>query len=145
MKIYILFLSLFVTTMASAQSFTQHQWKNRLIVVVDKTKTQEKLQAQLLLFRTELEALEDRKLLVYQYTAQQVKLGVDEANNWKQEVLPIFLNQKMQSTTTFSVFLIGLDGGLKRQWTAIVPLQEIVDLIDSMPMRRAEMKRNGKS
>ena len=46
----------------------------------------------------------------------------------------------------FKIMLYGLDGGMKLSSSTAVNTQEIFDLIDSMPMRRAEiMRRNGKS
>ena len=42
---------------------------------------------------------------------------------------------------TFAVFLIGKDGGIKMRKEKVVPMEEIFRLIDSMPMRQAEMRR----
>lgn len=39
--------------------------------------------------------------------------------------------------------LIGKDGGPKRRWRKTVPLQELFDTIDSMPMRQYEMRKTG--
>lgn len=41
----------------------------------------------------------------------------------------------------FAVLLVGRDGGVKRRWAAPVPPAEITALIDTMPMRQAEMRR----
>jgi len=44
----------------------------------------------------------------------------------------------------FGLELIGLDGGVKYRSTSAVPLEELWTLIDGMPMRRAELKNQGK-
>lgn len=43
---------------------------------------------------------------------------------------------------SFTVVLVGKDGGVKKQWTRLVTIKEIFALIDAMPMRRSEMKTN---
>lgn len=40
----------------------------------------------------------------------------------------------------FSLRLIGKDGGVKLARDAVVPMDEIYALIDTMPMRRSEME-----
>lgn len=42
---------------------------------------------------------------------------------------------------TFSLRLVGKDGGVKRSSDTLVSLSEIYELIDSMPMRKREMRR----
>ena len=41
---------------------------------------------------------------------------------------------------TFTILLVGKDGGEKKRWTAPVSVKEIFALIDAMPMRMAEMR-----
>ena len=43
---------------------------------------------------------------------------------------------------TFSVLLIGKDGGVKMRRDDIVSTREIFQLIDSMPMRQQEMRKS---
>lgn len=45
--------------------------------------------------------------------------------------------------TPFSVTLIGLDGGIKLETTEILKRKELYRIIDSMPMRRSEIKNKG--
>lgn len=44
----------------------------------------------------------------------------------------------------FAVHLVGKDGGIKRRDDAVVSLDALFRLIDSMPMRQAEMQRRGR-
>ena len=41
----------------------------------------------------------------------------------------------------FALRLVGKDGGVKLARSKPVPMEEIYALIDTMPMRRSEMKR----
>jgi hypothetical protein len=41
-------------------------------------------------------------------------------------------------------YLIGLDQSIKKVFTGVVDPKTVFDIIDRMPMRRAEMRRRGK-
>ncbi|MGB3183819.1 MAG: DUF4174 domain-containing protein [Cyclobacteriaceae bacterium] len=48
------------------------------------------------------------------------------------------------TATDFAVILVGKDRTVKRSWlNELKPFQEIFDLIDTMPMRRREMRERG--
>lgn len=42
----------------------------------------------------------------------------------------------------FEVILIGLDGGVKLRQTEALETKKLFDLINSVPMRQAEMRKN---
>ena len=48
-----------------------------------------------------------------------------------------------ESSVPFSIILIGLDGGIKLRQQELLTAKELFRIIDSMPMRKAEM-RDGK-
>ena len=50
-------------------------------------------------------------------------------------------DQYRNQESTFNVALIGLDGGIKLNQTHILSSKELFRIIDSMPMRRAELRR----
>ncbi|MEM6490149.1 MAG: DUF4174 domain-containing protein [Pseudomonadota bacterium] len=45
----------------------------------------------------------------------------------------------------FTVILVGKDGGEKLRRTEVTPPQDLNDLIDTMPMRRREMREDGQT
>ena len=49
---------------------------------------------------------------------------------------------KVDSSKPFTFILIGKDGGEKYRSEKLVPNRELFGLIDAMPMRRNEVKRN---
>ena len=57
------------------------------------------------------------------------------------EIKNIKTRAKISSNTT-TVLLIGKDGGIKARYNNMPDLKEIFSLIDRMPMRRSEMKKN---
>ena len=85
---------------------------------------------------TDVEALKERKLLVYQIFPDNYLLGK------KREKSTLFFEQFMKDKETFRVVLIGLDGGIKYSQTEVLSRDKLFDIIDSMPMRQAEIRRN---
>jgi hypothetical protein len=49
-----------------------------------------------------------------------------------------------QVTAPFALILIGKDGSEKARWLTQVNPQTIIDLVDSMPMRKSEMRERNK-
>ena len=108
---------------SDAQELAQYQWQRRVILLCGDHNS-DTYQNQLnILSAEELEAeLADRKLIL-------IKDSEDHCND-----------------EDFKIVLYGLDGGVKLSSSTAVKAIEIFELIDSMPMRRAEiMRRNGKS
>lgn len=73
-----------------------------------------------------------------------VKAGVLE-RDIKITVVPAAseLNKKYKvKPNAFEVVLVGKDGGEKHRSTAVLKPQELFAIIDAMPMRRSEMKKN---
>ena len=105
---------------SDAQELAQYQWQHRVILLCGDHNS-EPYQKQLnILSDHELEAeLAERKLILIKDSDEHC--GDD-----------------------FKIMLYGLDGGVKLSSSTAVNTQEIFDLIDSMPMRRAELRRNGK-
>ena len=107
---------------SDAQELAQYQWQHRVILLCGDHNS-DTYQNQLnILSAEELEAeLADRKLILIKDSEEHC--GDD-----------------------FKIMLYGLDGGVKLSSSTAVKAIEIFELIDSMPMRRAEiMRRNGKS
>lgn len=55
----------------------------------------------------------------------------------------LWVFRKWRVTHDFEVLLIGKDGTEKLRSTTPVKLETLFDLIDTMPMRKAEMRRRG--
>jgi len=125
------------------QQFDEYRWKNRLILLFTPELQHPNYQQQIAAFTEEEEALQDRKLLVFTLTPKGQLLDQDCVIE-KEHHLAIYKKYDI-TTQDYAVLLLGLDGGLKRKVVnKLVDPKSLFSLIDTMPMRRAEMRRKGK-
>jgi hypothetical protein len=125
----------------NAQQLSEHRWENRLIVLVGSGESAALLDEQIALLMEHRDVLEDLKLLVYQFKEAVYSLGLCAEEGWQAGTVPAYLAREIPKNTPFSFFLIGLDGGVKMRRNDVVPIADIYELIDQMPMRRAELNR----
>ena len=126
-------LSLFSVILCSV-SYTQHRdllskyrWKNRVILIFSYPEN-ELLVNQRHLLESDPDGIKDRDLIT-------LTIPMDNPGAWQ-----TFIDQH-GIEGRFNFFLIGKDGGVKKQSQEVVPLESLYSLIDSMPMRKAEMRR----
>ena len=105
------------------QDLSEYRWKNRLVILVGTESNPEQLK---LLKNTEKQ-LQERDILVLEKTPNSKHLK------------PLGITNNFEG-----VLLIGKDGGIKLQHPFVVEPQVIFDLVDSMPMRKSEMRRKRK-
>lgn len=136
-KILFLGILLFAFLNMSAQSLAEFKWKNRLILVFTESTENQNFQNQLQLFEKDLKAFQERKLVLIHAIQEKQKIIIPEMSGWQDSNL----YQKMKrSKDGFEVVLIGLDGGVKLRQKDILETEKLFDLIDSMPMRKAELQ-----
>ena len=83
-------------------------------------------------------AVEDRDLVVFEiFEEGENQVGGSPMSHIAGESLRESFSVKPRQLT---VILIGKDGGEKLRSTGHVPIAEVFSLIDSMPMRQAEMR-----
>jgi hypothetical protein len=140
---YILALTslLFSWTVISAQSFTEHRWQDRLILILAKPPRQVDLDQQLALLTAAEAGLRERRLFIYQITPGAWRRAFPEADVWQSAPDDPYAVLKVDSGA-FEVLLIGLDGRVKLRRTSLVTVETLFEYIDQMPMRRAEMRKN---
>ncbi len=122
MKTILIILSLLVYSSAVGQNLNQFLWKNRLLILVVNTNTKG-LVKQKNLFEKNKETLNERDILVFEAT-EQLKNQLNIDNSFQ------------------GVLLLGKDGTIKLKKNFVVSIEEIIVLIDGMPMRKAELSRN---
>ena len=133
----ILFMSM---TTLNGQPLDKHQWKDRLILVFSQIPDERRAVEQLERFKDEAAAVKDRDLLIYRISPGMVN-GPDDKLLTTAEW---FYKYYRVGKDEFNVILIGKDGGEKLRSEELIPPEKIFELIDSMPMRRAEMRRKEK-
>lgn len=139
----LLFFTLFLMTefQLNAQYFAQHQWQDRVILIYTPDADEDRWKSQLAILATDPAGLAERKLVVYQIREGYYRKGLKPKGDWI----------KMESSASspsitiqgFEIILIGLDGGIKLRQNEYLSLAELYALIDGMPMRRAELRRQG--
>ncbi len=136
-----LMLGLCTITTMEAQDLSIHQWENRVLLLLVEDTQNFSYQAQLSILKSQEKALKDRKILVYHLQASQYKKGLN-GEEWI--ISQGVFQQYKSSTAPFEIVLLGLDGGVKLQQSKLLPAQDLFNLIDQMPMRKRELKKQKK-
>jgi hypothetical protein len=126
-----------ITGSVKSQKLTGHEWKNRLVLILTDDTSNVKYQDQLNEFQSDINGLKERKILIYQITPSEFKLGLTDGKWQKSETVYNFYK-----TTDVhpEIVLIGLDGGVKLNAQEFITNQKLFATIDVMPMRRQEIK-----
>lgn len=135
---FVILLVLGALTTLQAQDLSQHRWKDRLILLLSDDLADPELRKQQQVLQGVKQELSDRKIIVYTVTPQFLYRGSKEMMKSPENAL--YSNYK-KGTTSFEVILLGLDGGVKLRENRLVKPEELFELIDRMPMRRAELRR----
>jgi hypothetical protein len=123
---------------AEGSDLSAYRWQNRLLLVFASSADLPAYQQYAQELVRQRRGIEDRDLIVFRiFEKGQSFRG--EAPLAPEASISLRRRFGLQSGGTKSV-LIGKDGGVKLDQAAFVPLADIFGLIDSMPMRRQEMK-----
>ncbi len=112
------------------ENIQELHWKNRVILIQT-----EDVDDYISLLQEADSQIRDRHILWFILTSKEV------FSNYPGSIGHTFLKQtksKYFSAENRAVVLIGKDGGVKKRASSL-QLQELFDLIDTMPMRRQEM------
>ncbi len=135
----IFFLFSSYSTGMTQSSLRQHQWEDRVILIFAESAAHPRYQEQQKLLQSNEEGLTDRDLVVYRLFKQKAinPGGEIMKMKWADELKREF----NRSRKSFFFVLLGKDGGVKLRSDQVVEMKQLFELIDSMPMRRAEMRR----
>jgi hypothetical protein len=115
-----------------------YQWKNRLILVFSPSPMDPGYRALEKEIVVQAEEIIDRDLLVFHILETgEIKLGESSLQTGAGDYLRESFSIR---SGTLTVLLIGKDGGVKLRREGGVKLDEILSLIDTMPMRQREMR-----
>jgi hypothetical protein len=129
-------------SMAMTVDISEFQWTNRLLFLFSPDPNNPSF----LTLRNEIMAqkdeIQDRDLIIFEILEQgpskmdQTDLDPKAAESLRRRfAVPL---------GTFTVILVGKDGGVKLRRSEPTPLEKIFRLIDSMPMRQQEMRQKGR-
>lgn len=124
-----------------ALAMSKYRWKNRPLLVFAPNAESAKLARQRALLERRIGAMRERDMVLIYVIANRVvtRLGRDPGRS------AAALRRRFGvARNGFRTVLVGKDTGTKLSSRAPVPAQRIFRLIDSMPMRRNEMRRRGR-
>jgi hypothetical protein len=127
-------LLMFVQT---PEPLAHYRWKNRLLVVFASEAADKQLQAQSEHVAANEAGFHDRDLLQFTVLPNQVQGPEQHSAAVAKQLRQHYKVAKGE----FVVLLIGKDGTVKLRKNEPVSMQEIFKLIDTMPMRKAEMRK----
>ncbi|WP_324025671.1 DUF4174 domain-containing protein [Maribacter sp. BPC-D8] len=133
LKIIFIFIMMYSFNM-EAQDLSDYKWKNRIIILYENDTNITDVKSALEIIDNNASKFTERALLVFVYK-DNLLYSVDRKPTEikKSEILP---------ETYDGYILIGKDGGIKSKTTYPFNLEKLLDLIDSMPMRKSEMRYN---
>lgn len=118
-----------------AQSLDQYRWKNRILLVFAPDPQDQHLRDQRSLLNDSRVGLVDRDLKVI---VVNPKSHTSLATAYSKHLYQVYKIEK----DTFVVVLIGKDGTEKLRTSQPISPAELFRIIDAMPMRQSELKRN---
>lgn len=124
------------SVLAQDQDLGEYQWKSRVILLKESSMESDWLKAQIKRLQSEIDELNERQLLVFiiadssVYDIEQNEIDLSSERLINQYSLSSFQG----------LILIGKDGSVKLKEPFVVNPKTIFELIDSMPMRQAEIK-----
>ncbi|CAD7049911.1 hypothetical protein RHAB21_04096 [Pseudorhizobium halotolerans] len=137
MKIMLAVALLLLSTVSqgfSMDGLSELTRKNRVLAVFGGA-TDGRLRQQITLLMKKTDDLADRDMIVLQVSGDTVSAIFGSAPDLDADALRAGAEA---SGDEFQVILVGKDGGIKLRSNQVVANVEIFDLIDRMPMRRAE-------
>jgi hypothetical protein len=125
------------------EALAEFRWKQRIVLVYG-TEDDPRLQRQIAELTQKPEAMSDRDLLVLKVAGPTVE-ALHGGASAGAAILPIGSAERLRQEgkidgRSFQVLLIGKDGGVKLRRSDVVDPEEIIALIDSMPMRQTEQQ-----
>ena len=125
------------TLSSCSQDLSKHQWENRVLQIFTDDKNSDAFKHQIAILSEHKKGLEERKLVVYQFSKNEVTKNFNEVWSASNSLFKKYVKDNER----FKVILLGLDGGIKLEQNSILSPEKLFAIIDGMPMRRNELKR----
>ena len=129
-----------ISTTTMSQNLDSFKWENRILLLRDSDYSSKELKGQLKVLQNHMKKLQDRDILVFIVTDDAILDTLKRKTILKsRRIIEAYGLKDFQG-----LILIGKDGGIKLKESFVVSPKAIFTLIDSMPMRQAEMKHSKK-
>jgi len=137
-KLILTILTLTMNIAMVAQDLSEHLFKDRVLIILVDDITNPYLKKQKEELTKNLPGIKERKLITYIATPKAYKKGIRDSGPWY-NTTELYETYSARNSD-FEIILIGLDGGVKKRETDVFKIDDIFNLIDGMPMRRAEIR-----
>ena len=125
-----------MSTFANESSLEPYEWKNRLIIYAATDESYDEVQKEI---KANLEAIEDRNLLFFRLgETSELPFHENLSDEEQSSISEQFGIDPDEASTVF--VLVGKDGGEKARQEEKLDLKDFFALIDTMPMRKREMR-----
>ncbi|EFL89658.1 DUF4174 domain-containing protein [Ahrensia sp. R2A130] len=122
----------------AADPLADLQWKNRILLMFAKSRSDASLDKQVDVLREVRPELRERDLIVLRTAGNEetrAAIGYTSLNNGAARQL----RQRFKpESSRLTIILVGKDGQEKQRWNRVVEPEEIFKIIDAMPMRQQE-------
>ena len=135
LKYWSLLLVVILVHTVKAQSISTLKWKNRILILMDSEGNTHIRNEQLKAFDDLEEEIEDRDLVLFCYDGKYL---LDQELRKTTYQLTSNIDAAFQG-----IILIGKDGGIKLKRPFTLEPKKVFETIDSMPMRKSEMRKSG--
>lgn len=135
MRSLVLLILLMLSTSSMLAQLQQYRWKHRLILIFTEDTSQTIYQKQWNNLQADSVGLADRDIQIYTLLPQDSHPALPKSS------LKVIQQKYNRDQQPFLCVLIGKDGSVKSRKTSVCDRQDIFNLIDSMPMRQAEICR----
>ena len=143
-KRLLLLVLLAISSAVSAQMLQKHLWEDRVILLFASNQEQSLLKKELHLLTLSSAEVTERDLLIYQIFPGG-GIPPDGGLIGAPEVRTLYDSYDVAQAEAFTFILIGKDGTVKLRENSLVKTARLFALIDQMPMRRAEMRRQDRN
>jgi len=133
LKILSIFIMMYSLNI-EAQDLSDYKWKNRIVILYEAENNIAEVKSALEIIESNASKINERDIILFTYKDRVLYTTEGKATSIKKSsTLPKSYN---------GYILIGKDGDIKAKSSYPFKIQQLTDLIDSMPMRRSEMKSN---
>jgi hypothetical protein len=129
-----------VPDVAEAASLRAYLWKNRPLLIFAPAPISDHLERQRSIVAANRNGMLERDMVVIEIVGGRVRTILGASTSMSAAALR---RHYRVGDPTFRVILVGKDGGSKLRSAAPINAEHLFRLIDSMPMRRQEMRRRG--
>lgn len=137
----LLLCCIFVVGMAYGQNLENHHWQHRVLIIKTNAKDSNTYLQQIEEFKNLKEQMKERKLVVYSIVKKEyVLINFEQTTPYPSGIISKEVEKKLDPGETFEVLLVGLDGQTKLRQTQLLSTADLFSIIDTMPMRRSEMR-----